>query len=67
MSLVAVTAPDGTLLSIETSQVDAWLRCKAVVGGKMFRCYPNCTAPELIAQSPPAPRSNTDDKHSKSG
>ena len=38
--LLAVIAPDGTLLGLFTSQVDAHLVAKPV-GGTMWRCRPN--------------------------
>ena len=59
MSLLAVTAPDGRLISVETSGVDAWLACKPIPGGRVWRVYPNCANPELVAES----RSDANDKH----
>ena len=38
--MIAVIAPDGTLLGLFTSQVDAHLVAKPV-GGTMWRCRPN--------------------------
>ena len=52
MSLLVVTAPDGTLLSVDTSQVDAWLTCKPVPGARIWRCHANCSSPRMVAQSP---------------
>ena len=63
MSLLAVTSPDGTLLALETSGVDAHLVAKPVPGARVFRCFPNCQSPELIAQTPLRVRSDSEENH----
>ena len=52
--LIAVTAPDGALLALCTSQVDAHRVCKPVAGARMWRCFPNC-GPADVALVTPSP------------
>ena len=46
--MIAVIAPDGTLLGLFTSQVDAHLVAKPV-GGTMWRCRPNSQECSVVA------------------
>ena len=49
--LIAVIAPDNTLLGLFTSQVDAHLVAKPV-GGTMWRCSPNSQECSVVVHTP---------------
>jgi hypothetical protein len=49
--LIAVIAPDGTLLGVFTSQVDAHLVAKPA-GATMWRCRPNSQECSVVVHTP---------------
>ena len=46
-----VTAPDGRVLGLYTSGVDAWLRAKPVAGARVCRVRPNADGAEVVASA----------------
>ena len=74
MAYLAVTAPDGRMLGLYTSGVDAWQRAKPVAGARVSRVRPNADGAEVVASAAPeapppaAPaRSKAGHKHSMAG
>ena len=69
--LLVVTAPEGRVLGLYTSGVDAWLRAKPVAGARVCRVRPNADGAEVVASAvgreSPAPRSNTEHKQPAAG
>jgi hypothetical protein len=61
MWIIAVISPDGTLLGLFTSQVDAHLVAKPV-GGTMWRCRPNSQECSVVPSRVHASIEFTDDK-----
>ena len=73
MAYLVVTAPDGRVLGLYTSGVDAWQRAKPV-GARVSRVRPNSDSAEVVASAAPeapppaAPaRSKPEHKQSKAG
>ena len=73
MAYLVVTAPDGRVLGMYTSGVDAWQRAKPV-GARVSRVRPNTDSVEVVASAAPeapppaAPaRSNPEHKQSRAG
>ena len=51
--LLAVVGPDGTLLTLGTSGVGAWLRCKRVAGARVWKCAINSDDAVVVDAAPP--------------
>ena len=61
IQMIAVILPDGTLLGLFTSQVDAHLVAKPV-GGTMWRCRPNSQECSVVPSRVHTSIEFTDDK-----
>ena len=74
MAYLVVTAPDGRVLGMYTSGVDAWQRAKPVARARVSRVRPNTDSAEVVASAAPeapppaAPaRSKPEHKQHKAG